>query len=337
MRISAIVPARNEELNIAACARSLARQAQIVEIIVVNDQSNDGTAAVLEALRAEIPILRIIEARELPAGWVGKNHAAWLGAAEARGEWLLFTDADVTHLDGSAARALADAERAGATLVSYSPDQEMRTWGERALMPFVFVRLAARFSYEAVSDPRSAAAAANGQYLMIRREAYIAIGGHAAVRGEVLEDVALARRVKESGRKIYFARGAGIARTRMYRGFGEVWRGWTKNLYPLIGGMTGAAWETARVALWASLTLVGMARSDRALMVAGLLLFAAEHIAYAWQLRRNRYPLSGILYFMPAALVYAAVVWQSAATHRRGSVEWKGRVYPVPRPGAMES
>jgi glycosyltransferase involved in cell wall biosynthesis len=328
--ITAIVPARNEEVNIAACVRSLAEQAEIGEIIVVNDQSTDGTARVLAALREDIPRLRVIEAGELPTGWLGKCHAVWLGSVEAKGEWLLFTDADVTHLAGSARRALTDAARRGAALVSYSPDQELKTWGERALMPFVFTRLAARFSYEEVSDPRSAMAAANGQYLLIRRDAYDAVGGHAAVRGEVLEDVALVRRVKQARRAIYFARGTGIARTRMYRGFGEMWRGWTKNLYPLLGGrMSSVTMELLRAVPWAPLILLCAGILDRRAGLLGALLLVLWHLIYARQLRRNRYPLSSILYFMPGALLYAGVVLASAAAHRRGRVEWKGRVFTV--------
>ena len=330
VEITAIVPARNEELNIASCVRSLAEQAEIGELIVVNDQSTDGTAAALAELGETILQLRVVEAGELPAGWVGKCHAAWRGAAEARGEWLLFTDADVTHLAGSAQRALADAERTGAALVSYSPDQELRTWGEWALMPFVFTRLAERFSYEAVSNQRSKVAAANGQYLMIRREAYDAIGGHAAVRGEVLEDVALARRVKDAGRRIYFARGTEIARARMYRSFGEMWSGWTKNLYPLLGGrMRDVASELLLAVPWAPLILICDGFIDRRIALMGVLLLVLWHVQYGRRLRRNRYPMSSILYFVPAALMYAGVVWQSAMAHRKGAVEWKGRVFTV--------
>jgi glycosyltransferase involved in cell wall biosynthesis len=328
--ITAIVPARNEELNIAACVRSLAEQPEIGEIIVVNDQSTDGTVRVLAALRKEIPWLRVIEAGELPAGWLGKCHAVWLGAVAAKGEWLLFTDADVTHLEGSARRALQDAAHTGAALVSYSPDQELSSWGERALMPFVFTRLATRFSYEDVSDPRSAAAAANGQYLLIRRDVYDAVGGHAAVRGEVLEDVALARKVKDARGAIYFARGTGIARTRMYRGFAEMWRGWRKNLYPLLGGrINRVAMELLQAVPWVPLILLCAGLLDRRAGLLGALLLVLWHLSYARQLRRNRYPLSGILYFMPGALLYAGVVLASAGAHRRGRVEWKGRVFTV--------
>lgn len=328
--ISAVVPARNEALNIAGCVRSLARQPEITEIIVVNDQSTDGTADVLAGLQEEIPRLRVMENGELPAGWVGKCYAAWRGASQAHGEWLLFTDADVTHLEDSARRALEDARRSGAALVSYSPDQEMRTWSERLLLPFVFLRLAARFSYQAVSDPRLPGAAANGQYLMIRRDAYEAIGGHAALRSEVVEDVALARRVKENARQIYFARGTGIARTRMYRGFDEMWRGWTKNLYPLLGGRTsGVVSELLLAVPWVPLLLLGGGIIDRRVGLLGAALLLIWHVEYGRQLWRNRYPIWGILYFIPGALLYAAMVLCSAAVHRSGAVQWKGREYPV--------
>ena len=175
-RISAIVPARNEEANIAAAARSLAAQPEITEIIVVDDESTDGTRRVLEELAGNEPKLRVLQAGPLPAGWVGKNHAVWRGAEQARGEWLLFTDADAVHLPGSAARALADANTSGAAMVSYSPQQEMHTWWERTLIPFIFCRLAQLYSYADVNDPHSEAAAANGQYLLIRADAYRAIG-----------------------------------------------------------------------------------------------------------------------------------------------------------------
>src|ERR1700694_5888044 len=174
--VSAIVPARDEEAAIAAAVESLAAQPEIKEILVINDQSTDGTAAELDRLSALYPQLRVLQTSALPNGWVGKNYAVSLGAAQATGDWLLFTDADGVHLPGSTAHALADAAATGAGLVSYSPEQETQTWWEKALIPFVYTRLAQKFSYEAVNDPNSLAAAANGQYLLIRREDYARIG-----------------------------------------------------------------------------------------------------------------------------------------------------------------
>jgi hypothetical protein len=336
--ISAIVPARNEEENIARAVESLAAQEPIREIIVVNDQSTDRTAEILSGLAARIPRLRVLEAGELPAGWVGKSHAASLGAAEARGEWLLFTDADAVHLPGSAKQAVADAEETGAALVSYSPGQELRTWWERALIPFVFVRLADRYRFREINDPASPAAAANGQYLLIRRDAYEAVGGHSAIAGDVLDDVELARRVKLSGRRIFFAPGPGIARVRMYRTFSAMWQGWTKNLFPLMAGSRRrAAAEICLVFPWIPLLLVlgapvGWRYSRFAgltLLVMGLGLLAGRHAAYAAMLRRSHFPFSGIQFYVPAAALYCAALFASARKYARGTVTWKGREYPV--------
>jgi len=173
--VSAILPVRNEETAVERAVVSLAAQPEIRQILVVNDQSTDGTARVLAQLAAREPKLQLLDAGPLPAGWVGKNHAAWQGAQRARERWLLFTDADAVHLPGSAGRALADAAATGAAMISYSPAQEMHTWWERSLIPFIFCRLSELYSYAAVNNPQSPAAAANGQYLLVRRDAYDAI------------------------------------------------------------------------------------------------------------------------------------------------------------------
>ncbi len=216
--VSAILPARDEEANIADAVASLAAQPELAEIIVVDDQSADATPEILAALAAHLPRLRVARTGNLPGGWVGKNYAAAMGAraASLANRWLLFTDADTRHMPGSLSTALQMADQHRAALVSFSPEQQMDTFWERALMPIVFCRLERRFSFDRVNDPDLPDAAANGQYLLIRRDAYDAVGGHAAVRGLALEDLALARLVKSAGYRIWFGPGQGIARTRMY-------------------------------------------------------------------------------------------------------------------------
>src|SRR6266851_1259052 len=162
MNVTAIVPARNEEASIAACVASLAAQPEIVEIIAVNDQSSDRTAEILRDLAKNISHLRVVDAPPPPPGWVGKNHAVSLGAHQATSPWLLFTDADAVLLEGAIARALALATEKEAALISFSPEQELQTWYERVLIPFVYLRLAQRFSFDEVNDTASKAAAANG-------------------------------------------------------------------------------------------------------------------------------------------------------------------------------
>jgi hypothetical protein len=333
--ISAIVPARNEEANIARVVESLDGQPQVREIIVVNDQSSDRTPEILTELAARVAKLRVIEINALPAGWVGKNFAAATGARAATGDWLLFVDADSQLLPGAARQALEDAGEHAAVLVSYSPEQVMETLAEEILIPFVYTRLAERFSFERVNDPALPDAAANGQFLMIRRVAYEAIGGHEAVRARVLEDVALARLVKASGRNIFFGPGLGLARTRMYRTFGALWQGWTKNLYELMGGTPGSfAREILETFPWLEIGLavcglIASGRSRWILIAAAAIASAGSHLRYARALRRNRYPLSIIQFCMPASLLYACVLTASTWKHARGAVAWKGRRYPA--------
>src|SRR5260221_11255695 len=164
--ISVIIPARNEESVIAACVRSVAVQPEVLEIVVVNDQSTDRTAEIVHNLIPKIPKMRLLETAELPAGWVGKNNAVWLGATNAKGKWLLFLDADAMLAEGATAKAFKLAEENSAALVSFSPEQTLKAWYEKALIPFVYCRLPRKFCYAHVNDPKSAKATANRQFLL---------------------------------------------------------------------------------------------------------------------------------------------------------------------------
>src|SRR5271167_2216662 len=339
--ISVIVPARNEEAAIGACVESLIRQEEIAEIAVVNDQSTDKTAEIVRDLAAKYPGVKVIDVAELPAGWVGKNYAVWLGAHDAKDDWLLFTDADTVHEKHAAARAMEIAVERGAALVSFSPEQIMESWYEKALIPYVYCRLAKKFSYEQVNDPKKPAAAANGQFLMIRRDAYEAVGGHAGIAAEVLEDVALAKKVKGAGYRIWFGSGKGIVRVRMYRSFGAMWGGWKKNLYPLMGGSIEAVGREVTRAVMPILATVVAAISTWRLtesvigalgvLAVGLI---AIFVSYHGELRGNQFPTRLVWYGIPGRLLFVGVLWVSYRSHRRGKLEWKGREYPVGTSGA---
>ena len=329
--VSAIIPARNEEATIARCVESLAPQAGLDEIIVVNDQSSDSTGEILARLAPAIPKLRVIDAPPLPQGWMGKNFAVSLGAAAAKSDWLLFTDADTFHLPGSVLHALDDVRMHHAALVSYSPEQEMESFWERALIPAVYSRLAQKYSYHVVNDPHTREAAAKGQFLMVRRDAYEAVGGHAAIRMEVLEDVALAANVKHAGYGIFFAPGQGIVRTRMYRTFSAMWQGWTKNLYPLIGSSGRSVFHELELAFpGAAITLFLFSPVSRWFALSGAVLLLGHVWRYGSQLRLNRFPLVLILYYVPGQILYAAALIASAWKNTHGVIAWKGREYPAP-------
>lgn len=335
--ITAIVPARDEAAVIASCIESLAQQPEIAEILVVDDHSADQTAEIVRGLIAKIPHLRLIEAGDLPSGWVGKNNAVWTGARQAKSEWLLFTDADAVLLEGAAAKALEIARTSESVLVSFSPEQILVRWYEKALIPFVYCRLASKFSFGEVSDPKKNAAAANGQFLMIRRDIYESVDGHAGVAGDVLEDVALAHRVKDAGNRIWFGAGTGIVRVRMYRSFNAMWQGWRKNLFLLVGGYPSAALrELEAVIPWMAILVILMGIRIPLAMFLGVWLIIFRQISYGKDLTRNHYPFSFIIYYPVAVFLYALVLWRSSRAYASGRVFWKGREYPVGIPGTSK-
>ncbi|MFZ0135990.1 MAG: glycosyltransferase family 2 protein [Candidatus Sulfotelmatobacter sp.] len=328
--VSVIVPARNEEVCLGACLQSLIEQSGVpLEIIVVDDHSTDCTREI--ALSFSNQHVRVIEAGPLPSGWTGKNNAVTAGSKAATSEWLLFTDADTIHRPGSLARSLEEAQRHGASLLSYSPEQIVKTFCEKAIMPVVFAELAANYRPSQVSDPNSPAAAANGQYILITREAYDAVGGHAAVAGNLLEDVALARAVKRSGRQIIFRYAADAVQTRMYRSFAQLREGWTKNLALLfLAPARLAALRTVEFVLIAASAVIAVFAAVRgrwqpaaaagtlAVIMCGLFLKRIRRAHFAWD--ANLLALFGLPFFSYFLL-------RSKAAHATGTVAWKGRQY----------
>ena len=340
-RVSVIIPARNEEATIATAVRSVAAQQKVGEILVVDDQSRDRTSAILEELKAEIPSLRTIRIEELPEGWVGKPHALATGARLARGDWLLFTDADAEHLPGSLAALLARAESERADLLSVSPGQKTVAWWEKSVIPLVYTRLARLYRFEDVSDPQSAAAAANGQYILIRREVYERMGGHEAVRDEILDDVELARRVKGAGGRLIFLPGAEWVVTRMYRSFAAMWYGWTKNLYLLyerrLARMLGTVSELWLLDLAPPLVFLALCvafalggGSAESVLAAVVFFFIAviRQWRYAQDLVRLGFEPRLASYQVPGAALLGLLMLNSARVHRGGGrIQWKGRAY----------
>jgi glycosyltransferase involved in cell wall biosynthesis len=328
--VSVIVPARNEEASLGTCLESLVSQSGVdFEIIVIDDHSTDRT----HEIAASFAGVSVIEAGPLPAGWTGKNNAVVTGVGHARCEWLLFMDADTVQLPGSLARALEEAREYRVDMLSYSPEQIAVTFWEMAVLPVVFAELAQRYPPSKVSDPNSPAAAANGQYILVRREAYNAVGGHAAVAGEILEDVALARRFKARGEKIRFRYGSDAVRTRMYRNWPQLRDGWTKNLALLFprSGRLAAKILFLWFVFW--FALVGTLASYHGRRIGGLLflslpvfLLVGAHLKM--RLRCSNFPARvlgyGVLVGMPT---FAYLLLRSKCAHAKGSVRWKGRTY----------
>ncbi len=230
--ISVIVPTRNEEKNIRRCIEALlAQDYPNLQLLVLDDRSTDATSAILTELSAHDSRLVVVHGRELPAGWAGKPHALYQAAESATGEWLLFLDADTFLHPNALSAALASAQKNGADLYTVMTEQILGSFWEKTVMPLVFTALSVGFSPRKVNNPKSRDAIANGQFIFIRRAVYDAIGGHAAVKNQIVEDKALAEKVKWSGRRLVIADGRGIAQTRMYTDLPSMWEGWTKNIY----------------------------------------------------------------------------------------------------------
>lgn len=232
--ISVICPARNEARHIAEFVRAaLATTYPRCELIVVNDNSEDGTGALARAAGAGDARLQVIDAPPLPSGWFGKQWACHVGAQRARGDVLLFTDADTRHAPDLLTRSLHAMRRRQSDLLSVAGRQECVTFWERVVQPTIFTVLFSTFGgTEAVSntsEPR--AKIANGQCFLVRHDVYRALGGHEAVRAFVAEDLMFAQQWCAAGKRVHLVAGLNQLSTRMYTSLDEIIEGWSKNVW----------------------------------------------------------------------------------------------------------
>lgn len=326
--VSVVIPARDEEASLGDCLESLVSQTGVLfEIIVVDDGSTDRTREIAQSF----PSVKVVEAPSLPPGWTGKNNAVTAGARTARGRWLLFTDADTVHLPGSLARSVTEAEQRKVALLSYSPEQEVHGLLEKSVMPVIFAELAATYRPSQVSDPRSSAAAANGQYLLISRDAYDAVGGHAAIATSLLEDVELAKNVKKSGRKIFFRFGGDAVRTRMYRDFAQLREGWTKNLAVLFSSPVRLAvlrlLEFVLIVGSAAVAVTTGSRGRPRIAVTVAILAVVLYALFLQRIRRAHFSWDANAVSLFGLPLFSYLLLRSALSYSRGEVNWKGRHY----------
>ena len=230
--ISVCVPARNEERNIRPCVESiLAQDYPEVEVIVLDDRSTDTTPLILRQLAIQNDRLKVIDGSNLPQGWAGKPHALFQASAAARGEWLCFVDADTFLSPNTLSACYTKAIETQADMFTIMTFQILGSFWEKVIMPIVMTALSVGFSPRRVNDPGSRDAIANGQFILIKRSVYDAIGGHESVKDQIVEDKAISEQVKWNGYRLIVANGYSVARTRMYTSLPEMWEGWTKNIY----------------------------------------------------------------------------------------------------------
>ncbi len=347
--VSVVVPARDEARNIAVCMSTvIASRYPRLELIVVDDQSTDGTLHVAQALARLSPIpVRVVQGQQLPNGWVGKPWACWQGAAFARGQLLAFTDADTRHDDELMDHAVGALAASGADLISLAPRQVMVGFWEKLLQPHVFALLWLRWrdpaAMQRTQNPRHVLA--GGQFMLMRREAYDAIGGHAAVRSQIAEDVALGQRMAASGRTVQLAVADDLIETRMYHSLKEIIEGWSKNLAS--GARMAAPRWVAPAAPWLAAAFIlllwvlppallaaTLLAPDATWHGAGpaLLRWAAGATAaglFFWTILRLRYRAHP--FYAPLFPIGATIVaWLFARGTLFAGVAWKGRVYATP-------
>jgi len=335
--LSVIVPLRDEERNAERCLRSLlAQRYPDLEVIAVDDESRDATPEILQRLACEDPRLRVVRGAPLPPGWLGKPWALVQGVCVARGAWLLFTDADTVHAPLAAASAVGEASARGVDGVSLLTTQQLGSLAERALLPTIlWVILLAVGGTRAVNDPRRRETALfNGQYLLMRRDAYEAIGGHAAVRAEIAEDYELAHLVKRDGRfRVPLLGARDLVCTRMYQSAREIREGFVKNLAL---GARGRWWLVpiafVLLATIAPVTpVLALAAAAAHEPLAAAITFAgalASVLATETAMRIGRFPPGSGLW-LPAGMTFLVglFAWSVALHLGKRGVRWRGRLY----------
>ncbi len=333
-RIAILVPARDEAAGIAACVRSaLASTGVTLEVIVLDDQSTDATVAIVEKIAAIDPRLRIAAAPALPAGWSGKVHACHVLAQLTDARDLLFLDADV-HLTPDAAARLAGA-LATTDLVSGVPRQRMESLAELLIIPMINMLL---LGYLPIllsrRDPRPALAAACGQMIAVRAEAYAAAGGHAAIRASLHDGLALPRRFREAGYHTDLVAGSSLASCRMYAGWRTTVLGTLKNATEgLAKPVALPIWTVlllgGHVLPWVALPFAFASSSPIAPMLI-VVACACPLVARLVQAIRCREPLRSVPLNPFAVVALLALQWLALGRTWAGRAEsWRGRSYPA--------
>jgi glycosyltransferase involved in cell wall biosynthesis len=342
LELSVIVPARNEEDCLGACLESLVVQSEEVfqlgrhwELIVVDDHSTDRTAEIGKSFAG----VTVLQAEKLEKGWTGKANAIWTAARKARGRWLLFTDADTVHEEGDLRRAMHEAARHKVGMLSYSPRQIVSGFWQRTLMPLVFSELALAYPPAKVSDPNQRVAAANGQFLLIEREAYRRMGGHPAVADRVLEDVELAFLAKRRKIGLWFRYADDAVATRMYRTTGAMIEGWTKNLALLFNNALALAmWRALDIALlillpWLAVELwsARFAAHSFEWLGAGwvlLLLWVRNVVRFYARVAKSNFKFVDCALSPLGLPLFVVLLYRSWFQHKvLKQVSWKGRTY----------
>lgn len=337
--VSILVPARNEEDGIEACVLSLLNQDYpFFEVLVLDDHSTDRTAEILHRLQERYPQLRVLQGAPLPLGWLGKHWACHQLAAQAKGDLLLFTDADTIHQPEALRHAVAAMEALNVDLLSVLPHQEAQTWGERLIIPFISfgiyaflpVALAHRLRWPSLT-------VIIGQFMLFRREVYEAIGGYAAVRAEVIDDVSLGRRAVAQGYEVRLLDGRRQVACRMYSGFWDAVDGFSKNVFAFFGYHALfylLAWYLIlKLFIWPPLVLLSYALGEPMVnfpLRQALLATLEGGMLWSMAYRRFRLPVWMAILYPLNMLIFFLIALRSFFWSLMGQAVWKDRTFAPP-------
>jgi len=342
--LTVIIPARNEEFNIERCVLSLLNQTypgKKYRIIVVDDNSSDNTQSIVQHLKQKHYNLQSIEAGPLPKGWSGKNNACRKGAEIADGEWVCFVDADIYAKPELLETAITFAENSRIDMLSINPFQELVTTWERLFLPGVFLSIASSMNFKHVNDPSRPETGANGQFLLFRQKVYESINGHHSVRNEIMEDMAFAKIIKNSGYRLYWIFGENFISTRMYRDILHIWEGFSKNLAEIMRSQKPVesvyeavksfllAWLPLLLSIWTIYSIYnGMDTVLNYLALgASVSSVAALFLTSFFIVRALRIPFGYTFSIQLGLSLHTLLTINSLWKMKKGKRLWKGRVY----------
>jgi chlorobactene glucosyltransferase len=341
-RLTIIVPARDEAANIGRCLRSLLAQdypAHRLDVIVVDDHSADETATIVRAIAAGDPRVSLLSCPPLPPRWTGKSHACWIGSRAATSEsaWLCFIDADVWGERALLTSAMNAALAQNLDLLSLAPRQVLQSFAERLVLPCGLILLSFIQDLRSVQAQSSSGVTATGQFMLMRRDAYEAAGGHAAVSSAICEDLEFARRLKQTGRSILLMGGDDVISTRMYTGWRTLWLGLVKNLVDTLGGRRSTlmvaltavilAWSAPAIPALDAIAWARGAPGAEAALIIALFGSAAAFVLHIAAARHFRIPFYYGFLFPLGYTVGALLAFDSVRRRLHGRVIWKGRIY----------
>jgi chlorobactene glucosyltransferase len=333
-RVSILLPARNEERNLESCVRSLlAQKYQDFQIVVLDDESSDSTWQILVSLASEDDRIRIIKGKPLPEGWIGKNWACHQLSQVADGELLLFTDADTRHHPSILSDAISAMMAGEADLITAIPHEEVISWAERLAIPVIFFCMMCFVPLGLAYRLRAPILSATiGQFMMFRKTAYRRIGGHAAIKQNAVDDIALGRNIKSHGLRWHLYDGRDRIRCRMYEDFSQVYQGLSKNLFAVFNyklTITLFIWVWLSIVFFSPLIVLALWFTGMTIPSLSILL-AATSVAIAsvlWGITYWRFGFPRYLTFLyPLSMIFAFMIAMSSIILTlTGRTTWKGR------------